>query len=368
MSPTCTTDTPARRLTGRHRWRPLLARWPSWTTTAAQAVMAGYAVALSLDLAGGPTVLGPSTNPDNLFRQHWLADRAPDAVAWGGLALAGVGLLVLQAQRRRARRARTAVTVVGYALAGFLALALPGNLSLDTVPGLNLLNLKRFAWPTFHLTVLCYTGLAVAASTLAHARATAGACPHCGRRSGPAGDTHPRWRRAGVAVTVVAALAPCGYASSRLLWAAGIPVGTTEEFLERINANNPGNGTVVLELTMATMALAGALLTLGLLRPWGRVWPRWVPGRGGRAVPHALPVTAGTLAGVGLTGLGMFLWPMLLRFAGGETVYFPETTIATTWLSHVPGLSLAMWGPLVLVATAAFHHRTRGACGRCGRG
>lgn len=35
---------------------------------------------------------------------------------------------------------------------------------------------------------------------------------------------------------------------------------------------------------------AGAVLTLGLIRRWGRVAPSWVPLVGGRRVPRWLPV------------------------------------------------------------------------------
>lgn len=313
-------------------------------------------------------MLAPSDNVDNLFGEHWLASYEPDRVAWSGLILTCVCLLVLEIQRRRTRRARVFFAVNGFALAAFLVLVLPGNFSLDVVPGINLLNAKRYAWPTFHLTLLCYTGLALGASTLAYVRETAEACPHCGRQSCELATTHPRRRRAGVVVTIVAALAPCGYAVNRLLWAAGIPVGTTKDFLEQINAANGGDNTIILELILASMAMSGGLLTFGLVRPWSRTWPRPWPRIGGSPVPHALPVTAGLLAGVGLTGLGTSLWPPLVRFARGETVMFGDTAVPTTWVSHIPGLSLAVWGPLVLVATAAFHLRTRSSCVHCGRG
>jgi hypothetical protein len=342
-------------------------RWPIWSGWVTQLVLGVYAVALAAEILGGPAIFAPSSNPDNTFDTHWLTTLPADRIAPSGLVLACIGLIVLEAQRRRVRTARGVLAAVALGLAGYLSLVLPGSSSLDVVPGLNLLNLRRFGWPTAHLTLLCYAGLALAASTAAYLRATRDACLYCGRRPERDIARGLARQRLGIAVTVLAAIAPCGYAVSRLLWAAGIPVGTTEAFLERINAANPADVTVTLEIIMATMALSGGFLTVGLLRPWSRIWPRWIPWLAGHPVPHAFPVAAGTIFGVGLTGLGTMVWPGLLRFASGETVYFDGTTVPMTWISQIPALSLGIWGPLVLLATAAFHQRTRARCRRCGR-
>jgi hypothetical protein len=167
-----------------------------------------------------------------------------------------------------------------------------------------------------------------------------------------------------------ALVAPCGYAITRLSWAAGVPIGTSRAFLDQINAANPGDGTALLEITMATMAVSGGILCFGLTRKWSQIWPRWFPNIGGRAVPHALPVTLGLICGVGLASWGLTLLPGLLNFisaeVSGRIVYFTGTDVPTNWISHLPALCLMIWGPLVIAATLAFHFRTAGPCRRCG--
>ena len=51
---------------------------------------------------------------------------------------------------------------------------------------------------------------------------------------------------------------------------------------------------VVVE-TLATLAV------LGLVRPWGEVWPRWVPGLGGRRIPPMFVVTAASLGALAVS-------------------------------------------------------------------
>ncbi len=48
-------------------------------------------------------------------------------------------------------------------------------------------------------------------------------------------------------------------------------------------------------LLLGLAALAGALLTTGLVARWGEVWPRWMPVVRGRRVPLAAAVVPGTL-------------------------------------------------------------------------
>lgn len=351
-------------------WRNLDLRawvrgWPHWVPVAVAVVLAGYAVAGVVGLLGGPYVFAPAANPDNLFHDHWLSGLAPPVVLRFMLVLALVGFVAVLLQRRDVRWLRSALIVVSGMVAAFTSLVLPGPLALDAIPVLNLLNLKRLDWPTVHLVLLTYTGLALAASTLAYARRTRGACVHCGRRPGFDGRSRRQWARVGLAASVAAFVTPLGYAVVRVCWAAGIPVGTTQEFLAQINSANPGHVTVILELTMAGMATGGGLLCLGLTRPWSEVWPRWVPSAAGRPVPHWLPIVLGTICGVGLTGNATMLLPGLVRAASGTAMYYPDTAVPMAWVSHLPAVSLLLWGPLVLFSVLAFHYRTRGRCQVC---
>ncbi|MFB9239132.1 hypothetical protein ACFFWC_26985 [Plantactinospora siamensis] len=372
-------------------WRRRWSGWPRWSGAVVVAVLSGYGVAAAVWFLGGPYAFARPDNPESTFPEHWLASLRPAAVEAATLALAGLAVAAVLLMRRRiGGPLRPALLVVGFGVAVLLALVLPGPQALDGIPVLNLANLKRLAWPTVHLVLLEYTGLALGAATLAYARATRGACEHCGRgRAGtssggraaagsggraaswPRGRagtwSRARWARIGTVSAVAAFLAPFGYAVVRLCWAAGIPVGTTKDFLRQINAANPGHGTLLLELILSGLAIGGGLLCLGLTRPWSETWPRWVPGLAGRPVPHWLPVGLATVCGIGLFGFATTLVPDLLRFAAGRRVYYPGTAVRTTWLSHLPAISLLLWGALVLVSAAAFHYRTRPHCVHCGR-
>jgi hypothetical protein len=350
------------------RVRNWWADWPIWSGSVAALLLSGYGVAAAAWFAGGPYAFSRPTNPDNTFPDHWLAS-LPAALVESvtlGLCAIVVGALLLM-RRRVAGPVRPALLAIGWSAAAFLVLVLPGTQALDTIPLFNLLNLKRLDWPTVHLVLLAYIGYAVAAATLAYQRLTRGACANCGRDRGHQWPRE-RWARISLVVSVAAVVAPLGYAIVRLCWAAGIPVGTTAEFLDTINAANSGRNTMWLELIMSSMAVGGGVLCFGLTRRWSQVWPRWVVGLAGRPVPHWLPVTAAAMCGSALFGFSTLLIPDLVRFAAGEPVYYEGTTVRTNWLSHLPAMSLLLWGAFVLISAAAFHYRTRQRCSHCDMG
>lgn len=350
------------------RIEDLWSRWPGWTRWFAGTVIAGYTAVAAAWFAGGPYPFARPANPDSTFGDHWLAAVPPRAVEAVTLGAGVLVLLALWGMRPSGTgRARPVWLAIGGSAAFFLTLVLPGAQSLDVIPVLNLLNLKRLAWPTVHLVLLAYTGLALAGATLSYARRTAARCENCGRGARRTWS-RDRWRRIGVASAVAAAVAPVGYAAVRLCWVAGIPVGTTQAFLDRINAANPGHETLILEVAMSAMAIGGGVLCFGLTRRWSQVFPRWLPGLAHRPVPHWFPVGMGTICGVGLCGFSTLLLPDLLRFASGRTVYYAGTSVETVWLSHIPAMSLFVWSVMVLLSTAAFHYRTRPVCRHCHRG
>ena len=343
-------------------------QWPRWCAIFVLVVVTGYVLAAVAWTVGAPYAFALPANPESTFDQHWLADLPADVVQTvtivGGAVLA---VAVVLMRMRLGGAWRPVLLPIGWGSALFLSLVLPGPQSLDAVPMLNLLNLKRLSWVTVHLVLLAYTGLALAATTTAYARGTRCACISCGRGHRP-GWNRDRWAKLGRITALAASVLPLGYAVVRICWAFGIPVGTTDAFLDRIDAANPGNATIYMELGLAAMAMGGGLLCFGLTRPWSQIWPRWVLGLAGRPVPHGFPLAMATVCGVGLSGFGTLLIPGLVRFAAGETVYYAGTDVPMTWVSHIPAVSLLLWGPLVLLSAVAFHFRTRRPCRRCGRG
>ncbi|WP_435971555.1 hypothetical protein [Streptomyces sp. Qhu_M48] len=62
----------------------------------------------------------------------------------------------------------------------------------------------------------------------------------------------------------------------RIAFAFGAPMGFSGEALALLHADVIGWGTFSM-LTLSTLAEVLAFLTLGLVRPWGRVVPRRFP-------------------------------------------------------------------------------------------
>ncbi len=135
----------------------------------------------------------------------------------------------------------------------------------------------------------------------------------------------------------------------RVVLGCGVTMGFSQATLEA--EGFPGRGTVmVVFLTLLTEALA--LLTFGLVRPWGEVVPRWIPVLRGRRIPPRPVVIAATTGGVLLT----VLWAFALY--GVFTGQLDEIS-GTGWsllviACYVPAL---LWGPLLLWVTYLYHRR-----------
>ncbi|GAA3844972.1 hypothetical protein GCM10022226_80120 [Sphaerisporangium flaviroseum] len=144
-----------------------------------------------------------------------------------------------------------------------------------------------------------------------------GTCLRCGAvhtsftaRSRPEPTPAPRRVRV---LAYVGAVAFLPYAAMKMTWAlggtfAGVSGAQTLAISER-------NGASGVWLTLAhwgidatvLLAALGVFLILGLVRPWGQVFPRWTLALRGRRVPRWLPLTpaligAATLAPYGVVG------------------------------------------------------------------
>jgi hypothetical protein len=105
------------------------------------------------------------------------------------------------------------------------------------------------------------------------------------------------------------------------------------------------------ESLLGGLAVGGAVLTIGLIRPWGTTFPSWVPVLGARPVPVWLAVGPAAWAAflIVQAGLRVLAWSL--------TGLSSLTT--DSWGTSAPGLFWLPWGLTLGAATYAYAaHRT----------
>jgi hypothetical protein len=181
---------------------------------------------------------------------------------------------------------------------------------------------------------------------------TAGLCERCGR-----GDSAPQWTspegaaRWGRWAAYLAAAVPALYAVSRFGWAAAVLLGLSDAHREEFG----GDAVVWAGVGLGAFALGGAVLTLGLVRRWGEVFPRWMLGFAGRPVPVKLAVVPATIVAVFVTSasLGLATAGAFAQLAGDSVALVAPMAL---W---------PVWGPALAAATLAYYLRRRPACQTC---
>ncbi|MQS13641.1 hypothetical protein F7Q99_15515 [Streptomyces kaniharaensis] len=163
----------------------------------------------------------------------------------------------------------------------------------------------------------------------------------------------PRWAELAAKATVWTTL-PSGL--WRIAFGFGVPVGFSGQLAEDYGRHQPGWGTVYV-IALSALAEGLAFLTVGLVRPWGRVAPTWIPLIGGRAVrPLAAIVPAALGAGI-LTWLGMAAlfggWSSNASDPGAPRGF----ALVVMTLCYLP---LVAWGPLLGAVTFDYARRTIG--------
>ncbi|GAA4902095.1 hypothetical protein LX16_0306 [Stackebrandtia albiflava] len=140
----------------------------------------------------------------------------------------------------------------------------------------------------------------------------------------------------------------------RIAVVLGVPVGFSPDGPMGSGAVTTGDAVYMIGLTV--VAEATALMSIGLVRPWGEVAPRWIPGLGGRPVrPLAAVVTAYT--GAGLVGL-IVVWGTLAPLLGLGTDMLTGQGTAILVACYLP---LWGWPPLLVLLTREYHRRRTSA-------
>jgi hypothetical protein len=169
----------------------------------------------------------------------------------------------------------------------------------------------------------------------------------------PPSPTVPRWVRIAAYAIPLLVLPSAAWRLSYILdvWISGAgPCDTT----------SVGEGIYIASLSVVSMGFA--LLTTGLVRPWGEVVPRWVPLAGGRPVPVRGPTIAAA-AGATVIALiaGWFVINHLFGIVEGPTKPVPagcDPPGVDVLAVYAPML---LWAPLLYAVTFQYHRRRTGA-------
>jgi hypothetical protein len=165
---------------------------------------------------------------------------------------------------------------------------------------------------------------------------------------GPPAPAAAGWQAAGTVTAYAAAIAAFAYALVSLYWALGghALVSTIGGYAEQ-SARRGGALPVLIALAATSAKVAGGLLALALVRPWGRMVPRrWL--LAGSAGASALLVVYG--------GLTVLLGALVLSGAIHPAGSADRT--ALRWHVGVWDLWFLMWGILLALATAGYRRRT----------
>lgn len=351
-----------------HWWQ----RWPAWAAYVAGAWSLIYgALGLYWTFGGSGFPFGAENDPGGAKLSIMAGVQAETgAPVIAVLGLTGTVIALAMARTWGRGFSRTVLLAIAWSFGAVLLLVVPdarGLLATALVP-LVLIGapfgwpsenfFDAIPWPVVNQFILIGGGFLWVAATVAYQRRSRNACGNCGRTETDAGWTTPtaaaRWGRW---TTVVAVIVPLVYAATRLAWELGIPLGISKQILRTGQAS----GGLWSGVALSTVAVGGAILTLGLIQPWGEVFPRWLPLLAEKRIPIWLAVVPASLVSVLVAMAGL----MFVRKTVLGTSFF---TLTDGWAAVGPVLLWPIWGAALGAATLAYYYRRRGRCRHCGLG
>jgi hypothetical protein len=188
-------------------------------------------------------------------------------------------------------------------------------------------------------------GALFVATAVAWRQRTAGVCVRCGDAHSPrSARWHPRPGAAPPAVRR-AAYAGCvsflPYLVLHTLGAADVAGIEPDDFRPPWSAIAAG---------VVGIGLAVFLL-LGLVRPWGQIFPRWTLWLAGRRVPRFLPLVPVWLVA-----------PTLALYGAGSLGYALFTGHGVLGLGGAASIAFGTYGSALAVAAVSYQIRTRPSC------
>ncbi|MFG1869205.1 hypothetical protein [Micromonospora arborensis] len=134
----------------------------------------------------------------------------------------------------------------------------------------------------------------------------------------------PPSRNARIAGYASAAAAVIGFIPLHLVWAFEVPLFAEDAKFHDWYAD--GGGAYLFAL--CGLAVLPAVLSLALVRPWGLVFPRWVPMLAGRRVPRRLLVIPGYAVPTLLLLYSLYAVVLtIVQFGSPEAIFSPWTGV-----------------------------------------
>ncbi|WP_327280123.1 MULTISPECIES: hypothetical protein [unclassified Streptomyces] len=165
-------------------------------------------------------------------------------------------------------------------------------------------------------------------------------------------DVPPPSRRVVRAAYASAFSATVGFVPLHAVWALGIALWVDESKFRDWYAVDGGPYLFVL----CGLAVMAGVLALSLVRPWGLVFPRWVPLVAGRRVPpRTLATTAFTVAALLLL---YTVWAAVLTVD-----QWNAPSIFSRWIVVYGIPQFLVWGIGLFIAARSYHSRTRSSRG-----
>jgi hypothetical protein len=155
----------------------------------------------------------------------------------------------------------------------------------------------------------------------------------------------PRWAVWAAHLTTLVVL-PSGL--WRIVLVLGYPAGYLNESFVRFETL----GAKVWMLMLSVVCELLAFLTIGLVRPWGEVVPRWIPLIGGRAVRPMAAVVPAALGAVALTAMWANV-PWWWTYPHDDMTGNGDLVVG---ILYQP---LVLWGPLLAAVTVSYYRRHR---------
>ncbi|MEV5568955.1 hypothetical protein AB0L06_02820 [Spirillospora sp. NPDC052269] len=156
----------------------------------------------------------------------------------------------------------------------------------------------------------------------------------------------PRWTvRAAYASALSATI---GFIPLHAVWALGYPLWANVDKFKDWYAQGGGPYLLVL----SGMALLAGVLAVSLVRPWGRIFPRWVPFLSGQQVPRrTLFSTAFAVSAFLLLYTAWAAWQLANQF-NDDGIFSP-------WIVVYGIPQFLVWGGGLFMAAWSYRDRTR---------